>query len=248
MLSKNVDHQSWKTTKSALKLSPKNGNLDQNINDSKILYLEFFFLKYYFEHTKFSYLSRSSSGFQSFFNLIFSSRKSQSQHKLAKQITRFKIQFSSKNFTQFTNINSLDIENNMLPQHNQKPFWLYKFSANMFTAPFLDAQELHSWSTLKANVLYISLRTFLFQRRSKVLSGKGSDGGGWIISLRQLTVWALQNILQFFVLIYIFENSTIFSILILPSIALKRWHFPDNLDFKGTIVTNFLIRSHFLSI
>ena len=148
-----------------------------------------------FGHTKFSYLSRSSSGYhQSFFNLIFSSRKFQSQQKLAKQITRFKIQFSSKNLTQFTNINSLDIENNMLPQHNQKPFWLYKFSANMFTAPFLDAQELHSWSTLKVNaciVLYISLRKFLFQRRSKVLSGKGWDGGGWIISLRQLTVWAL---------------------------------------------------------
>ena len=90
-----------------------------------------------FGHTKFSYLSRSSSGYhQSFFNLIFSSRKFQSQQKLAKQITRFKIQFSSKNLTQFTNINSLDIENNMLPQHNQKPFWLYKFSANMFNAPF----------------------------------------------------------------------------------------------------------------
>ena len=80
----------------------------------------------------------------------------------------------------YTNINSLDIENNMPPQHNQEPFWLYKFSANMFTAPFLDAQELHSWGTLKANAcifLYISLRKFLSHRRSKVLSGKGWDGG-----------------------------------------------------------------------
>ena len=88
------------------------------------------------------------------------------------------------------NLNSLDIENNMLSQHSQKPFWLDKFSANMFlfgvrknicTAPFLDPQELHSWSTLKANVfifLYISLRNLLFQRRSKVLSGKGCDGEG----------------------------------------------------------------------
>ena len=88
------------------------------------------------------------------------------------------------------NLNSLDIENNMLSQHSQKPFWLDKFSANMFlfgvrknicTAFFIDAQEIHYWSILKANVcifLYISLRNLLFQRRSKVLSGKGCDGEG----------------------------------------------------------------------
>ena len=57
------------------------------------------------------------------------------------------------------------------------------FPANMFlfgvrkiirSAPFPDAQELLSRSTLKANVcifLYISLRKFLFQRLSKILSG-----------------------------------------------------------------------------
>ena len=131
-----------------------------------------------------------------FFNAIFSSKKSQSQKKLAKNITHFTIQSCSKNFTHFTNLNSLDIENDILPQHNQKPFWFYKFSANIFlpgvrknicTAPFLDAQELHSWSTLKANVyifLYVSLSKFLFQRRSV------GWGGGWIISLRWLAVWA----------------------------------------------------------
>ena len=100
--------------------------------------------------------------------------------KTCKKITRVTIQFCSKNLIHFTNINSLNIENNMFLQHNQKPFWLYKFLANMFTAPFLDTQELHSWSTLKANAcifLYISLRKFLFQRRSKVLSGKGWGGG-----------------------------------------------------------------------
>ena len=36
--------------------------------------------------------------------------------------------------------------------------------------------------------------------------------------------------------------------LILPSTALKRWNFPENLDFNGKIVAIFLIRSHFLSI
>ena len=40
---------------------------------------------------------------------------------------------------------------------------------NNCTAPFPDAQELHSRSTLKANVC-ISQRKFLFQRRSKILS------------------------------------------------------------------------------
>ena len=32
------------------------------------------------------------------------------------------------------------------------------------------------------------------------------------------------------------------------SIALKRWNFADNLDFKGKSVGIFLKRSHFLSI
>ena len=62
------------------------------------------------------------------------------------------------------------------------------FSANIFlfnaresicTAPFLDAQELHSWSTLKENVcmfLDISVRKCLFERRSKIFSG-----GGWVV-------------------------------------------------------------------
>ena len=50
------------------------------------------------------------------------------------------------------------------------------------TVPFLDTQEPHSWRTLKANVcvfLYISVRKFLFQRRSKVLSD--GDGKVWTI-------------------------------------------------------------------
>ena len=50
--------------------------------------------------------------------------------------------------------------------------------------PFLDAQELHSWSTLKANVcifLYISVRKFVFHRSNKILSGEGmGDGVGLV--------------------------------------------------------------------
>ena len=70
-----------------------------------------------------------------------------------------------------------------------KRFSLFKFSSkhvlfgarkNICTAPFIDAHELHSCSTLKANAfifLYISLTKFLFHRRSKVLSGGRWDGG-----------------------------------------------------------------------
>ena len=87
----------------------------------KISYLECFFWKFYFGPTTFLYFSRRSNGHhQSYFR--FSSRKSQSQQKLAKKTTHFTIQFCSKNLTHFTNHNSLDIENNMLPQHSQKPF------------------------------------------------------------------------------------------------------------------------------
>ena len=70
---------------------------------------------------------------RAFFNFRFSSRKSQSQQKLAKKITHFTIQFRSKTLTSFTNLNSHDIENNMLPKHSQKTFSLYKFSGKHFS-------------------------------------------------------------------------------------------------------------------
>ena len=47
-------------------------------------------------------------------------RNSQSQQKLAKKITQFTRQFHSKNLTLFTNLNSLNIIKNKLPQHSQK--------------------------------------------------------------------------------------------------------------------------------
>ena len=109
------------------------------------------------------------------------SRKSQSQQKLAKKITHFTIQFRSKNLTHFTNLNSLDIENNMLPQHSQKPFWLYKFSSKHVS---VWCQKKHFGCTIswhqrttflkhfKSKCLCISVylrRKFLFQRGSKIL-------------------------------------------------------------------------------
>ena len=64
-----------------------------------------------------------------FLDFRFSSRKSQSQQKLPKKITHFSIRFNSKHLPYFINLNSLDIENNILPKHNKKPFSLYKFSS-----------------------------------------------------------------------------------------------------------------------
>ena len=99
----------------------------------------------------------------------------------------FTIQFRSKNLTHFTSLNPFDIENNM-PRNTNKTLsdftnipenmFLFGVRNNICTAPFLDAQEPHSWSTLKANVcicifLYISVRKFLFQKRSKILTVEG---------------------------------------------------------------------------
>ena len=58
--------------------------------------------------------------------------------------------------------------------------FLFGVRKKICNGPFLDTQELHSSSALKANVyafLYISLRKFLLQRRSKILSV--GIGGGW---------------------------------------------------------------------
>ena len=146
----------------------------------KISYLEFFFWKCYFGHKRFYIHPHVPVDIhQIFFDFRFSSRKSQRQQKLAKKIIHFRIQFHSKHLTHFTNLDSLDIENNMLPKHSQKPFSLYKFSSKNVSI-WCQKKHLHctiSWdtrtaflNTLKANVcifLYISLRQFLFKRRSR---------------------------------------------------------------------------------
>ena len=112
-LSKNAGHHGCLATNKnlahSLKQSPKT-KFGQNFKWFKISYLEFFFWKYYFEHTKFLYSSTRSSGhYQSFYLILrFSNRKSQSQQKLAKIFTRSIMQFRSKNLTQFTNLNSFD--------------------------------------------------------------------------------------------------------------------------------------------
>ena len=84
------------------------------------------FLKIFFSigHTTFLCWSTPFSGhYQSFFFLFFNFL-AESQKKLAKKFIHFAIQFCSKNLTNFMKFKSLDIESNMLSQHNQK---LYEF-------------------------------------------------------------------------------------------------------------------------
>ena len=101
-----------------------------------------------------------------FFNFRFSTRKYQSQQKLAKKITHFTIQFRSKNLTHFTNLNSFEIENNMLPNHSQKAFSVYKIFSKHVSV-WCQEKHLHctiSWrprTTLlnhfKGKCIYISV-------------------------------------------------------------------------------------------
>ena len=150
-LSKNVSHHGWSTTKNV------------KITLAKTIYSKLN------EWLKISYFE---------FSFRFSSRKSQNQQKLAKKINYLKIQFRSKNLTYFMNFNSLKIVKIIPLQHSQKPYSLNFSSKNKnkkHTALFLDAQELHSQSTWKANdwIFLTSVRNFMFQRRRSFLSGLG---------------------------------------------------------------------------
>ena len=129
----------------------------------RISYLKLVFLKTFF---------RACNTFQWTYSEFHLSRKCQSQQNLPKKITHFTIQFRSKNLTHFTNLNSFEIENNMLPKHSQKTFSVYKFSSKHVSV-WCKKKHLHctiSWrprtTFLKANIcifLYTSLRNFCFK-------------------------------------------------------------------------------------
>ena len=160
-------------------------------------YKWFLFLKSYFWHITFLYSSTRSSGNDKnfFLNFPFFSRKSQGQQKLANKITYFRIQLFSKNLILWTST-STSMPLKIICSHNiaKNLFHFTNFLANICrngAVPFLEAQELHSRSTFKANVfifLYISVRNFLFQRSSKILSGEGMRGIRWR--------WWLNNFLK----------------------------------------------------
>ena len=190
-LSNSVDHHDWPTTKNALTQSPKQLNLHQNIKN--LIFIILFFgniissIKSFYIYPDVPMnIPRRSSGHHQTFQWISPdvpvdiTRRSTGYHQSFFLISDFLAEClkANKNYkkrshilqclTHSKNLNLLDIENNMLPQHSQKPFWLYKsvntllsgVRKNICTAPFLDTPELHSLSTLKANVC-IFLYTFL---------------------------------------------------------------------------------------
>ena len=124
--------------------------------------------------------------------------------------------------------------------------FLFAVRKNICTAPFLEAQEPYSWSTLKANVcvfLLISVRNFCSKDVVRFYLMGMSWGGGRLNSfLKAASRLGLVKVFWIFYFNWIFLKFN-FSI-----IALKRWNFPENLDFKGKIVAKFPIRSHFLAM
>ena len=59
----------------------------------------------------------------------------------------------SKNLTHFVNLNSFEIENNMLPKHSQKIFSVYKFSSkNVFV--WCQKKRLHCTNSLRPRTIF----------------------------------------------------------------------------------------------
>ena len=115
----------------------------------KIIFLKKNFRAYNFVHT-FQWVSS-----EFLFQFQIFSRESLSQQKLPKKVFHFTIQFRSKNLTHYMNLNSLDIENNMLLQHSQKPFWIYKKISSKHVSVLCQKKTfaLHRFLTPKAAFL-----------------------------------------------------------------------------------------------
>ena len=136
--------------------------------------MEFLFSKYYFGHTVFL-----SGNHPLFLISDFLPESLKANKKVAKKITNFTT-VSLKKLTHFTNLNSLDVESDMLPQHSQKPFSLYKFSSKHVSV-WCQKKYLHctiSWRPgtaflkhFESKGLYIPIylpKKKFFRRRSKV--------------------------------------------------------------------------------
>ena len=111
-------------------LPPPKKKMGQNINDSISHVWNFFFWKYYFSHIRhyFTHLHQCTSEF--FFNFRFSSRKSQSQQKLAKKMSHFTIQFRRKNLTNLILRTSTHLTLQIIcSRDTAKNLWLYKVSS-----------------------------------------------------------------------------------------------------------------------
>ena len=122
------------------------------------------FWKYYFGHTAFLYFSRRSNWHHQTFQLTSSDFFPWLQTFLTKTSKKDHTFYNTVSLNNFTNRNSLDIENNILPQHSQKPFC--KFSSRHVSV-WCQKKYLHctlSWRPIiaflklfESNCLYISI-------------------------------------------------------------------------------------------
>ena len=129
------------------------------------------------------------------------------------------MQFCQKSLIHFANLNLLNFLKIYSLLHIQRPYKLYKLSSkyvsgwfqkkNIYTAPFPDAQELHSLSTWKANVCIL---------RSSHRRCFGKKG-----VLRNFTIFTGKHLCQ----------SLFFNKVARPATLLKKrfWHrcFPVNI-------------------
>ena len=97
------------------------------------------------------------------------------QQKIAKKSSHFTIQFRSKNLSHFTNLNLLDIENNMLQKQPKAFLTLQIFRQKCFYVVSEKIFALHHFLTSKNCILEARCKQMLFPRHSRVLSG-GSGG------------------------------------------------------------------------
>ena len=104
--------------------------MDQNINDSKsriwnffseniVLGIQLFHIR---QHVPLNII-------RDFFKFQISWQKVSKPTITSEKNTHFTKQLHSKNLTHFANLNPLDIENKILPQHSQNTFSLYKCSS-----------------------------------------------------------------------------------------------------------------------
>ena len=117
--------------------------------------------KYYFWHTTFTLIHMFQRTSSKFFVLIsdFLEESLKTKKKLLIKITYFTIQVCSKHLTHFTNLNSLDIENNMLLIHCQtKTFLTWQiFQETCFSLAWCWSAEktfaLHHFLTPRNSIL-----------------------------------------------------------------------------------------------
>ena len=180
-LSKYVGHDGWSSMKNfkitlakTSKNSAKKQNLNQKINYSYPLFGDYLLIS--------DFLSKSLKANKNWQKRSFT----------------WQYRFAQKASLTSANLSSLNFGKNILTQHSRKLTHFTNFPtdfpANICTALFLDAQELHSRNTRKVNVcmfLYISVRSFISVRNFSLKVG-------WKISWSWHIVWVSWKVLIIF--------------------------------------------------